>query len=419
MNVNGQMNGKFGKETVHFTGKTLRVLNLGSYNYLGFAENTGKCIDDVCEAVEKYGVGPGSARMEIGTTDVHLELERKIAAFVGKEAAITFGMGFATNSTSLPALVGKGGLIISDSLNHASIIIGCRRAGAVIKTFKHNDPFDLEEVIKTALVRGQPRTGRDWKKILIVVEGIYSMEGEILRLPEIIAIKNKYKAYLYVDEAHSIGALGKKGRGICDYWGVNPDEVDVLMGTFTKSFGSVGGYISGPKELIAYLRASSFGSVYDGAMSVGCARMILSALEIITGEDGSNEGKKRIKQLSDNSLYFRKTLKEKGFRVIGDGDSPVIPLMLYHPAKIAEFSRECLKEALGVVVVAFPATTVLASRARFCMSASHTREQLEEAIESIAMIGDLLQLKYGPAPDEHMFEHGRLKQQYEHKLKAT
>jgi serine palmitoyltransferase len=175
---------------------------------------------------------------------LHAQLEKKVAQFVGKEDAIIFDMGYATNSTSIPSLIGKGGLIISDSLNHASIVMGCRSTGAKIKVFRHNDPEDLERVLRQSIAEGQPRTHRDWKKILVVVEGIYSMEGEILRLPEIVAVKKKYKAYLYVDEAHSIGALGKTARGVCDYWGVDPADVDILMGTFTKSFGSVGGYIA-------------------------------------------------------------------------------------------------------------------------------------------------------------------------------
>lgn len=383
--------------TFTYTGEKVPGINLGSYNYLGFAENAGTCIDHVIDAVNAYGVGPAGRKIEVGTMDLHKVLETRVANFVGKEDAVVFAMGYATNSCSLPALAGPGGLIISDSLNHASIVTGCRTSGAKIKTFKHNDPQDLERVIRQAIAEGQPRTHRHWKKILIVVEGIYSMEGEILRLPEIVAIKKKYKAYLYVDEAHSIGALGSRAKGVCDYYGVDPKEVDILMGTFTKSFGSVGGYIAGDKDFIRYLRQTSFCSMYEETMSIPCAQMIISALNVITGADGSNEGQKRIKALRDNSNFFRNKLKELGFRVAGDEDSPVIPLMLYHPAKIAGFSRLCLLENVAVVVVGFPATSLLASRARFCISAGHTREQLERALDSISDIGDRLMLKYGEA----------------------
>jgi serine palmitoyltransferase len=205
-----------------YTGEKMRAINLGSYNYLGFAENAGKCIDDTIEAVHTYGISTAGRRMETGSMDLHRKLELRMADFLGKEDAIIFNMGYATNSTSISALIGKGGLIISDSLNHASIVTGCRSTGAKIKVFQHNDPADLERVLRQSIAEGQPRTHRDWTKIIIVVEGIYSMEGEILRLPEIVAIKKKYKAYLYVDEAHSIGALGKNARGVCDYWAFPP-----------------------------------------------------------------------------------------------------------------------------------------------------------------------------------------------------
>jgi len=238
------------------------------------------------------------------------------------------------------------------------------------------------------------RTGLG-KKILIVVEGIYSMEGEICALPEIVAVKKKYKAYLYVDEAHSIGALGRNAKGVCDYYGIDPADVDVLMGTFTKSFGSIGGYIAGSKELITYLKQTSFVHAYATSMSVGCARMILSALDVITGADGTDEGARRIKALRDNSNYFRRRLREEGFRIMGDPDSPIIPLLLYHPAKICLFSRECLKAHIAVVVVGFPAVPLLAARTRFCMSADHNIEILEKAVDSISRIGDKLLLKYG------------------------
>lgn len=189
-----------------------------------------------------------------------------------------------------------------------------------MRVFQHNDPADLERVVREAIVYGQPRTHRPWRKILILVEGIYSMEGEVLRLPEIIAIKQKYNCYLYVDEAHSIGALGATGRGIVEYWGCDPADVDILMGTFTKSFGSVGGYIAGSRQLIRYLRQTrrvigsvsiritlffrSFGQRYAAAMAPACAQMALAALRHIQ----TTEGKKRIDALRRNSNYFRERL---------------------------------------------------------------------------------------------------------------
>jgi len=303
-------------------------------------------------------------------------------------------MGFATNACTIPALVSKGCLIISDSLNHSSLVVGCRASGAKIKVFEHNDVEQLEKTVRAAIIDGQPRTHRPWKKILIVVEGIYSMEGEICKLKEIVKIKNKYKCYLWVDEAHSIGALGKTGRGICEHCEVDTSEVDLLMGTFTKSFAGVGGYITGTKKVISHIRKNSFGSHYSTTMSPGCCQQILTAMNIISGEDGTNEGQNKIKQLHDNSNFFRKELVKRGFQVLGEGDSPIIPLMLYYPAKISAFSREALERGLAVVVVGYPATPLLLSRTRFCVSAGHTREDLEWALKEIDEIGDKLLLKY-------------------------
>jgi len=245
-------------------------------------------------------------------------------------------------------------LILSDELNHASLILGARLSGATVKTFKHNDPKDLEDKLKKHVVEGHPLTRRPWKKILIIVEGIYSMEGSIVRLPEIIALKKKYKAYLFLDEAHSIGALGEHGRGVVDYWGCNPKDVDVLMGTFTKSFGSAGGYIAGTKELINYLRINSHATCYASSMSPPVTAQILKTLQIIMGNDGSVDGQARIKQIAENTRYFRQNLVKMGFIVYGNDDSPVVPVMLYMISKTSAFSRLMLERGIAVVVVGFP-----------------------------------------------------------------
>lgn len=231
-----------------FTGTETRCLNLGSYNYLGFASATGPCADAAEQSCYEMGLALCSPRTELGTTALHLQLEELTARFLGAEDAIVFGMGFATNALNLPALLSPGCLVLSDEKNHASIILGLRLSGATIKVFKHNNMKDLERALKDAVLKGNSRNkGLPWKKILIIVEGVFSMEGSIVRLPEIIALKKKYKAYLYLDEAHSIGAMGPNGAGVVDYFGVNPRDVDILMGTFTKSFGSAGGYIAGTK----------------------------------------------------------------------------------------------------------------------------------------------------------------------------
>jgi len=279
-------------------------------------------------------------------------------------------------------------------LNHASLIVGLRCSGAVIRVFRHNDAASLEKVLKQAIIEGQPRTRRPWKKIVIVVEGVYSMEGEVCALPQIVAVKKKYKAYLYVDEAHSIGAMGRTGRGVCEYWGVSPADVDMLMGTFTKSFGSVGGYISGSKEVVAYIRATSYANLYDTSMAPGCVEQIIASMKIIMGEDGTDEGRKRLDRLRNNSNFFRSKLKEMGCQVLGDADSPIVPLMIYHPAKMPAFSRMCLQQNIAVVVVGYPAVPLTMSRARFCISAAHEHKDLEAAIEKIRSISQACLLQY-------------------------
>ncbi len=376
------------------SGNEISALNLSSYNYLGFAVNKGPITESVIESVAQYGTSTGSTMVEGGFTETHRELEETIAKFVGKESAIIFGMGYATNSTTIPGLIGKGSLVISDTNNHASLVSGCRSSGASIAVFKHNDMSDLRRVLRSSIVKGQPKTGRPWKKIMIIAEGIYSMEGDTCPLPELVKIKKEFGVFLYVDEAHSIGAMGNAGRGICDYWNVDPADVDILMGTFTKSFGSVGGYVASSKSLIDRLRQRSFASVYAASMPTPCAQQALSALNTILGLDGTDDGERRLRTLKDNSNYFRNLLIAKGFRVFGARDSPVIPMMLYMPGKIPAFSRLLLERNIAVVIVGFPATPLTLGRVRFCISASHNHEDLKWAAEQVSAIGNVLFCKY-------------------------
>ncbi|KAL0967574.1 hypothetical protein UPYG_G00253960 [Umbra pygmaea] len=409
--------------TFDHTGRVVKdVINMGSYNYLGFAENTGSCAEAATSSSLKYGVGVGSTRREMGNLDIHEELEQLVARFLGVESSMAFGMGFATNSMNIPALAGKGCLILSDELNHASLVLGARLSGSTIRVFKHNNMVSLEKMLRDAIVHGQPRTHRPWKKILILVEGIYSMEGSIVRLPEVIALKKRYKAYLYLDEAHSIGALGAHGGGVVDYFGLDPKDVDIMMGTFTKSFGAAGGYIGGKRELIDYLRSHSHSAMYATSMSPPVAQQIISSMKIIMGEDGGTLGADRLRQLSENTTYFRRKLREMGLITYGNDDSPVVPMMLYMPAKIGAFGREMVKRNIGTVVVGFPATPIIESRARFCVSAAHTRDMLDTALEAINEVGDVLQLKYsrhqrngdlsscpGPWSNEKLFQDSKVK----------
>ncbi|KXX75981.1 Serine palmitoyltransferase 2 [Madurella mycetomatis] len=380
--------------TYKFTGTYTQTLNVSSYNYLGFAQSEGPCADAVEECVRKYGISICSPRADAGTSDLALEVEREVAKFVGKPAAMVFSMGFVTNAGSFPALVSKGCLILSDELNHASIRIGARLSGAVIRSFKHNNMDDLERKLREAIAQGQPRTHRPWKKILVAVEGLYSMEGTMVDLPGVLALKKKYKFFLYVDEAHSIGALGPNGRGVCDYFGVDPAEVDILMGTLTKSFGANGGYVAAEKHIIDGLRMTNAATLLGESPAPSVLMQILASLRIIAGELSPGQGEDRLQRIAFNSRYLRLGLKRLGYIVYGHDDSPIIPIMLYNPGKMAAFSHEMLKRKISVVVVGYPATPLISSRARFCVSAAHNKDDMDRLLAACDEVGDILQLKF-------------------------
>ncbi|KAK4690029.1 serine palmitoyltransferase, partial [Tremellales sp. Uapishka_1] len=424
-------------------GTTTRCLNVSSYNYLGFASSTGGCADGVESVIKKYGVSGTGPRLDASTLDLHAQTEKLVASFIGAEASMVVSMGFATNSTTIPALVGKGCLVISDEFNHASIRFGTRLSGASVRWFKHNDMNALEQLLRECISQGQPRTHRPWKKIMVIVEGIYSMEGSFVDLPNLLELKKRYKFYIYLDEAHSIGAVGPNGRGVCDYFGIEPREIDILMGTFTKSFGAAGGYIAGKKDLIDRLRVKSHAMVYAESMSPPVLAQIISSMSSIMGvspplatpahEESDNmsvvsrptvygpapasylppwmnlspnllngtEGRERLRRLAFNSRYLSTGLRRLGFIVYGHRDSPIIPLLLFNPAKMPMFSRMMLdrlgpeKTPVVVVVVAYPATPLISSRVRFCLSASHTKNDIDLILRACDEIGDVLDLKHG------------------------
>ncbi|PSR72139.1 hypothetical protein PHLCEN_2v11987 [Hermanssonia centrifuga] len=443
------------------TGTRTRALNISSYNYLGFAQGKGACAEAVVESVGRYGVSTCGARLEGGTLDMHVQAESLVARFLGMEDALISSMGFATNSTIIPALVSKGCLVISDELNHASIRFGVRLSGANVRMFKHNDMKSLEFLLREVISQGQPKTHRPWKKILVIVEGLYSMEGTLVNLPVMMELKKKYKVglhiapqliylltispqfYLFIDEAHSVGALGPHGRGITDYYGINPRSIDILMGTFTKSFGAAGGYISGNKGLIDRLRIAGHSGAYAEGMSPPVLTQVIASMASIMGItlpekpssssrsllrssesatlgveyepypgtvpaaalpswmalppsmcDGS-DSRMRLRRLAFNTRYLNRALRKLGFITYGHDDSPIVPLLLFNPGKMAVFSRLMRTRAtpIVVVVVAYPATPLVTSRVRFCLSASHTKEDVDTILKACDEIGDLLDLK--------------------------
>ncbi|QRW25620.1 aminotransferase class I and II protein [Rhizoctonia solani] len=408
--------------TFKFTGTHTRALNVSSYNYLGFAQARGGCADAVEDGIRRYGVNAGGTRLECGTLDLHIQAESLVARFLGQEDALVTSMGFATNSTTIPALVGKGCLVISDEFNHASIRYGVRLSGASVRMFKHNDdPPALEEDLGCR-------------------RGLYSMEGSMVNLLEIMELKRRYKFFLYVDEAHSIGALGPHGRGVADYFGVDPREIDILMGTFTKSFGASGGYISGSKAVIDRLRLRSHAGTYCEAIAPAVLVQIIASMGSIMGispplpaattvvgqelvpvhpgpapaemlpswlnlppilRDGS-EGLNRLRRLAFNSRYLARGLRKLGFIVYGHTDSPIVPLLIFNPGKMHLFSHMMLRREtpIVVVVVAYPATPLVTSRVRFCLSAAHTKEDIDEVLRACDEIGDALDLKHGLSMSE-------------------
>ncbi|KAI1361605.1 serine palmitoyltransferase [Xylaria arbuscula] len=381
-------------ESYKYLGTTTETLNMSSYNYLGFAQSEGPCANAVEECVQKYGLSLCSSRADAGTSEFVCEVERAVADFVGKPDAMVFSMGFVTNASTFPALVSKGCLIISDELNHASIRLGARLSGAVIRSFKHNDMIDLEKKLREAIAQGQPRTHRPWKKILVAVEGLYSMEGTMVDLPGVLNLKDTYKFHLYVDEAHSIGALGPRGRGVCDYFGIDPSRVDILMGTLTKSFGANGGYIAADKVIIDKLRTCNAATMLGESPTPAVLMQIYASLKIITGDLVPGEGEERLQRIAFNSRYLRLGLKRLGMIVYGHDDSPIIPIALYNPAKIPAFSHEMLKRKISVVVVGYPATPLISSRARFCVSAAHNKDDLDRLLAACDEVSSILQLKF-------------------------
>ena len=256
-------------------------LNLGSYNYLGFADDWKiTCRDDVLGSLKDLPISSSSCRNEFGTTKLHREVEKVVARFLSKEDALVLNMGFNTNCTTIPALTSRGDLLISDELNHTSIVNGARASGAAIRIFRHNDTSHLEDILRQAIIMGRPRTRRPWNKIMVIVEGIYSMEGEYCDLSNVVRVCKKYGAYVYLDEAHSIGAMGPTGRGCAEYCGVDTCDIDIMMGTFTKSFGGMGGYIAGSKDVISFLRRRCAGSSYHNSLSPAVCQQVLSSFKV-------------------------------------------------------------------------------------------------------------------------------------------
>ncbi|KAF0987678.1 hypothetical protein HZS_2107 [Henneguya salminicola] len=375
-------------------GKVINAINMGSYNYLGFGEPDDLCTEYVYKILTEYGISTVSPTNEYGYLKIHRELENIVAEFIGKEDAICFPMGFATNSGNIQAFLDNKCCIVSDELNHASIVLGSRLSNCKIFTFKHNDMEHLETILREIIIQGRGKTHRDWNKIILIVEGIYSMEGTYIDLPAIVELKKKYKFYIYLDEAHSIGCTGTTGRGVTEFFNIDLKYIDVMMGTFTKSFGSCGGYIAADKKIIDFVREKSYCCYYGVSIAPAVCAQIIASICVLTGKIGNDIGKIKLLKLRENILYFRSKLKRMGFIIYGHDYSPVVPLMIYIPGQLSAFSRLMLEHNVAVVVVGFPATSILSSRARFCISSCHNKEMLDHVLNAIDIVGTRIGMKY-------------------------
>ncbi|MCK9162841.1 MAG: aminotransferase class I/II-fold pyridoxal phosphate-dependent enzyme [Bacteroidales bacterium] len=345
-----------------------KVLMFGSNSYLGLT-NHPKIIEAGIEALRKYGSGCAGSPFLNGTLDIHIELEEKLATFVGKEKAIVFSTGFHSNIGVIPTIMGRGDHLILDELDHASIIEGRRISYAKNYKFKHNDMNSLEEVLKKI----------PYNEIkMIAVDGVYSMEGDIANLPGIKKLAEQYNADIYVDEAHSLGVFGKGGKGICNHFGIT-DDVDLIMGTFSKSLAAIGGFIATDKETINYLKHNSRTYIFSASIAPSATACVIAALDVITQEP------ERIDHLWDITNYSLNAFRTLGFE-IGKTQSPIIPLYIRDTEKTFMITRELYDDGIFVNPVIPPACSPDSTLIRFSLMATHTHSQVDIAIDKLTKV---------------------------------
>ncbi len=346
-----------------------RVLNFCSNNYLGLA-NDARLKSAAQEAIRVYGVGPAAVRSIAGTLSVHVELERRLAEFKGVEATISFQSGFNSNGAVLPALVGKEDVIFSDELNHASIIDGARLSGAKIVRYAHNDPEDLETKIL--------ETG-EYRRALVVTDGVFSMDGDIAPLPQLVEVAERHDMLLMVDDAHGEGVLGRGGRGIVDHFGMH-GRVDIEVGTLSKAFGVVGGYIAGRREIVEWLRQRGRPFLFSSAIPAADAAACIEAVEIL--EDSTT----LVERLLENARYFQGEMRKLGFDT-GATETPITPVMLGEAQLAQDFSKALFENDVFAMAIKYPTVPQGKARIRVMISAAHTREDLDKGLEVFGRVG--------------------------------
>jgi glycine C-acetyltransferase len=347
------------------------VLNFCSNNYLGLA-NHPRIAEAARKAIEVYGVGPGAVRTIAGTMRIHLELERRLAAFKGVEAAITFQSGFNANLAAIPALVSKEDVIFSDELNHASIIDGCRLSGASIVRYAHCDPHDLERQIHD---RGQ----EGYRRGMVITDGVFSMDGDVAPLDRIYDVANANGCLLMVDDAHGEGVLGRGGRGIVDHFGLH-GKVDIEVGTLSKAFGVVGGVVAGSQQIVDWLRQRGRPFLFSSAMTVPDVAACITAVDIL------EESTELVTRLWANTEFFKREMQGLGFDT-GSSSTPITPVMLGDAPLAQEFSRRLFEEGIFAMAIGFPTVPRGKARIRVMISAAHGQDDLEVGLSTFERVG--------------------------------
>ena len=352
-----------------------KVINLSSNNYLGFA-NHPRLKKAAIKAIDTYGVGAGAVRTIVGNMDIHEKLDETIAKFKKEEAALVFQSGFNVNAGVIQAITTDKDIIISDQLNHASIIDGTRLSKASRAVYKHSDMNDLERVLKES--QGK------YEQMLVITDGVFSMDGDIAKLPEIVKLAKQYGALTYVDDAHGSGVLGERGRGTVDHFHLH-GQVDFIVGTLSKAIGVVGGYVAGSMEMRDWLLHRGRPLLFSTAMMPGAAAAIIEAFHML---ETSSEYTDR---LWENARYFKNKLEKLGFD-IGHSETPITPVMIGNEALTMEFSKQLLYNGVYVTGIVFPTVPKNTGRIRCMVSALHTKEQLDHAVEIMALTAKKLNI---------------------------
>ncbi len=349
----------------------VKTVMIGSNNYLGLTGNEEVIAAGVA-ALKKYGSGCSGSRFLNGTLDIHVKLENELADFLQKQAVITFGTGFQSNLAIISAICGRNDFILCDRENHASIYDGCRLSFAKMLRYKHSDMQELEQLLKS-LDLSSSASGA-----LIVTDGVFSMSGDICKLPEIVALAKKYGARVMVDDAHGLGVLGEHGRGTAEHFGLE-NEVDIYMGTFSKSLASLGGYMAADKDVVEYVRHASRPFIFSASITPASTECARAALKIL------REHPERVKALKDISAYMRKLLKGYGIKII-DAETPIIPIYTYDDLTTFKICVTLQKRGVYVNPVVSPAVPEGMSMLRTSYTATHTKEQMDYAAAKIAEI---------------------------------